>query len=174
MSDKFMEFVQAQTAVASEDTAGAMSIEQDKQRWLFHLDGLEKFVDDSLSAYAGTGIKRSTIMVTVTEEQTGSYQAPQIEITVGPAVVKLKPIGTFLIGAWGRVDMEGPRGVCRLLLVRRDAKNSLSAFSREPVPAPLAALDLVWKIMPTPPGMDYIQLTREIFLDMLIKVVRGG
>ena len=112
MVDKFMEFVHAQTAMAEEDTQEAMSVEREKTRWLDHLEVLRKFVDGALAAYAEAGIKMSTKMVTVTEEQTGPYKAPQVEITVGPAVVKLKPIGTFLIGAFGRVDMEGSRGSC--------------------------------------------------------------
>lgn len=174
MTDKFMQFVQEQTAVASDDTAGAMSIEQDKQRWLSKLDELKKLVNDWLSDYVEKGIKTSIKMVPVTEEQTGTYQAPQIEITVGQAVVRLKPIGTFLIGAWGRIDMEGPRGVCRLILVPKRAKTPLFAFGPTPITEPVAMPDLVWKIMPTPPASAYIELTRELFLDMLMKVVRGG
>jgi len=174
MTDKFMHFVQEQTAVASDETAGAMSIEQDKRRWLSKLDALNKLVNDWLGAYVPQGIKTSTKMVPLTEEQTGTYQAPQIEITVGQAVVRLKPIGTFLIGAWGRVDMEGPRGICRLILVPKRAKTPLFAFSPKPAPEQVAMPDLVWKIMPTPPASAYIELTREIFLDMLMKVVRGG
>ncbi|MEV4782036.1 hypothetical protein [Burkholderia sp. LMU1-1-1.1] len=173
MTDKFMQFIQEQTAVASDETAGAMSIEQDKRRWLSKLDELKKLVNDWLNAYVEKGIKTSTRMVPLTEEQTGTYQAPQIEITVGQAVVKLKPIGTFLIGAWGRVDMEGPRGVCRLILVPKRAKNPLFAFDEKPIPEQVAMPDLVWKIMPAPPALAYIELTREMFLDMLMKVVRG-
>jgi hypothetical protein len=172
MVDKFMEFVHAQTAMAEEDTQEAMSVEREKTRWLDHLEVLRKFVDGALAAYAEAGIKMSTKMVTVTEEQTGPYKAPQVEITVGPAVVKLKPIGTFLIGAFGRVDMEGSRGVVRLILVPAKAQSPLFGFNTDPVPP--SESELVWKIMPPPPSGGYVELTKEVFLEMLMKVVRGG
>lgn len=173
MDNKFIEFVQEQTAIGSAGTAGAMSVEQDKQRWLSKLAELGKAVDRWLGAYKKMGIKTATKMVPVTEEQTGTYQAFQVEITVGPAVVKLKPIGTFLIGAWGRADMEGPRGICRLVLVPRRATTTLSVFRTEPAAYPVEGSDLVWKIMPTPPEMNYVELTGDVFLEMLMKVVRG-
>lgn len=174
MTNEFIDFVREQTAIVSADTATAMSVEQDKQRWLTKLAELGKSVDGWLSAYRQMGIRTATKTVSVTEEQTGTYQAPQVEITVGPAVVKLKPIGTFLIGAWGRVDMEGPRGVCRFILVPKKARTVLFPFGTEPSPTPVTPQDLVWKIMPTPPAMDYVELSGEVFRQMLMKVVRGG
>jgi len=174
MNDKFMQFVQEHVAAADENTSAALSIEQEKQRWLSKLNELGQFVDHVISSYVDAGIKTATGIVTIAEDQTGEYQAPQVEITVGQAVVKLKPVGTFLVGAWGRVDMEGPRGICHLVLVPKGAKGPLSAFSPESAAKSAASLDLVWKIMPPPPVMTYIELSRAVFLDMFMKVVRGG
>lgn len=177
MADKFMEFVQEQASMAQQDPDSELSIEADKKRWLGHLDNLGKFAQEALEAYAEAGIKTTKRMVGVTEEQTGEYQAPQFEISVGNAIVRLRPIGTFLIGAFGRVDMEGPRGVCRLILVPRKAQTPLFAYSAEddekkPKEKPWA--DLVWKIMPAPPSRTYVDLDSPVFLDVLMKVVRGG
>lgn len=178
MVDKFMEFVQAQTAMGKEDTQEVITIEREKSRWLGHLDVLCKFVESALHAYEEAGIKMSVRPVSITEEQTGAYKAPQIEISVGPAVVKLKPIGTFLIGAFGRVDMEGPRGVVRLILVPKVAKAPYFSFNTTTVSTetkvPEHEPDLAWKIMPPPPNTSYVELTPEVFLEMLMKVVRGG
>jgi hypothetical protein len=174
MTNEFIDFVRQQTAIASADTAGAMSAEQDKQRWLTKLAELGKSVDGWLSAYRQMGIKTATKTVSVSEEEIGTYQAPQVEITVGPSVVKLKPIGTFLIGAWGRVDMEGPRGICRFILVPKAARAVLLPVGTEPSPTQVNSPDLVWKIMPTPPATDYVELNGEVFRNMLMKVVRGG
>lgn len=175
MVDKFMEFVQEQSAHASHNIAGELSIEADKQRWLDHLDGLKTFVDNALAIYAQAGIKTSIRMVWISEEQTGKYEAPQIEISVGQASVKLKPIGTFLIGAFGRVDMEGPRGICRLMLVPRKAQTPSFAFgAQEHVPGDEPWRDLVWKIVPAPPARNFVELAVPVFLEMLMKVVRGG
>lgn len=73
--------------------------------------------------------------------------------------------------------MEGPRGVCRLVLVPRKAQTPSFAFSAEdaeeyPKEKPWA--DLVWKIMPAPPARTYVDLDSPVFLDVLMKVVRGG
>lgn len=177
MVDKFMEFVHEQASMARQDADSELSIDADKKRWLSHLDNLGNFVEGALKAYAEAGIKTAKRMVSVTEEQTGEYQAAQFEISVGNAIVRLKPVGTFLIGAFGRVDMEGPRGVCRLILVPRKAQTPLFAFDAvddkdEPKEKPWA--DLVWKIMPAPPSRTYVDLDAPVFLDVLMKVVRGG
>jgi hypothetical protein len=177
MVDKFMEFVQEQASIARQAADSELSIESDKKRWLGHLATLGKFVDEALEAYAGAGITTTERMVTISEEQTGEYQAPQFEISVGNALVRMRPIGTFLIGAFGRVDMEGPRGMCRLVLVPRKAQTPLVTFGavdagEKPKEKPWA--DLVWKIMPAPPSRTYIDLDAPVFLEVLMKVVRGG
>jgi len=41
--------------------------------------------------------------VELDEEQIGSYQAPQMIVTIGRKAVRLEPVGTFIIGAKGRV-----------------------------------------------------------------------
>lgn len=95
MADKFMEFVQEQASMTRQDPNSELSIEANKKRWLGHLDNLGMFVDEALKAYAEAGIKTTKRMIGITEEQTGEYQAPQFEISVGSAIVRLRPIGTF-------------------------------------------------------------------------------
>ncbi|MRW92381.1 hypothetical protein GJ699_20500 [Duganella sp. FT80W] len=176
MVDKFMEFVQEQSSAAQDASNSELSVEAEVTRWLDHLNTLGKFVDDSLKPYAESGIKTTKRMVRITEEPTGEYEVPQFEISVGSALVRLKPIGTFLIGAFGRVDMEGPRGVCRFILVPSKAQTPLFAFNApdaEQMAKDKPWADLVWKIMPAPPSRSYIDLSSEVFRDFFIKVVRG-
>jgi len=173
MSDKFKQFIMEQAAQADGDAERLMSIEEEKDLWLAQLQRLISFIEKSLVDYVTLGGIATTItFAKVTEEQIGTYDAPQLEISVGHSSVKLKPIGTFLVGAWGRVDMEGPRGICRFALVPKSAKTLAFAFNSNP-PLHLPG-DLAWKIMPTPPAVEYVELTEELFFDLFMKIVRGG
>lgn len=171
MTDRFKQFVQEQKKQADTDAA-AMTPEQDKQRWLGNLQDLDVKVRGWLAEYAAEGdIEVSTEDVLLNEERVGYYKAPQVKIRVGSNWVKLKPIGTFLIGAYGRVDMEGPRGICRLILVPANATGPKILFNT-PLP-PEQPVELAWKITSPPPTIKYIDLTKESFLDQMIKVVQG-
>src|SRR3546814_12833964 len=89
-----------------------------KEWWLDKLAELYELVNKSLGDYVKSGdVSISRSPVTLHEEQLGSYQVDQLEILLGRQIVRLKPIGTFLIGARGRVDMVGPRGSVRFVIV---------------------------------------------------------
>jgi hypothetical protein len=119
--------------------------------------------------------------VTLTEEQLGSYPAKAGRIVIGNQVVELKPLGTFLIGARGRVDMVGPRGIARFVIVPPDAKGFTVRVSvvkpgerptspEKPTVPPSAWR---WKLVTSPPRISYIELTQESFRDALVGVVDG-
>lgn len=172
MTDRFKQFVQDQKKQADADAA-ALTPEEDKQRWLDYLRSLGGMVQGWLAEYAkGGDIEVQTEDILLTEEQVGSYKAPLLKIRVGSHLVKLKPIGTFLIGAYGRVDMEGPRGVCRMILVPADATEPKIVFNAElsTDQPPL----LSWKIATPPPTTKYIDLTEISFLDEMMRVVQGA
>ena len=172
MTDRFKQFVQDQKKQADADGA-ALTPEQDKQRWLDHLHKLGGMVQEWLAEYANAGdILVQTENILVSEEQVGHYSAPLVKIRVGSQLVKLRPIGTFLIGAYGRVDMEGPRGVCRLVLVPASASAPRVVFTAA-LPAD-HSVELAWKIATPPPTTQYIDLQKESFLDELMRVVQGA
>ena len=172
MNDRFKQFVQDQKRQADADTT-ALTPEQDKQRWLDHLRNLGELVQEWLAEYANAGdIVVETEDILVNEEQVGYYRAPLLKIRVGSQLIKLKPIGTFLIGAYGRVDMEGPRGICRLVLVPADASAPKSVFTA--ALAPDHPGDLAWKIATPPPTTQYIGLEKGPFLDEMMRVVEGA
>lgn len=172
MTDRFRQFVLDQKMQADADAA-ALTPEQDKQRWLENLQNLSCMVQEWLAEYAAEGvITVQTEDILLNEQQVGHYKAPLVKIRVGSHLVKLKPIGTFLIGAYGRVDMEGPRGVCRLTLVPANASGPKIVFNTDlPPDQPVA---LAWKIATPPPTTKYIDLTRDAFLDEMMRVVQGA
>jgi hypothetical protein len=172
MTDRFKQFVQEQKKQAIADAEG-LTPEEDKERWLENLRKLGEMVEDWLDEYAKNGdIKVQTEDILLSEEQVGTYEAPLIKINIGSQLVKLKPIGTFLIGAYGRVDMEGPRGVCRLILAPVNSKGPSIVFNTATIPP--AQPELVWKIATPPPTVKYIDLKKDSFLDEMMRVMQGA
>ncbi len=55
--------------------------------------------------------------ITRSEERSGSYPVESLEIRIGRSTVELVPVGTWIIGAQGRVDMRGPKATVRLIWV---------------------------------------------------------
>jgi hypothetical protein len=141
-------------------------------------------VSDSLSEYIADGsIKLQFSDIVLHEELLGNYKVREARITVGKQVVNLKPIGTFLIGARGRVDMTGPRGVARFMVVPPESRGLSvrvtvsvvgSAPTAPPIEKPVAPPESwVWKLASGPPRITYIDLTKESFREVLMGVVSG-
>lgn len=159
MSAKFDQFVKEHADALAENSA---DIAAEKKIWLSKLDQLYGVVKASLSGYLGNGggIKLDLSSLDIYEEQLGTYTVPFATITVGRQVVKLIPKGTFLIGAAGRVDMTGPRGVVRFVIVARAATEpkfrALDVTAGAELPR-----DWVWKISSPPPRITKMSAGRR-------------
>jgi hypothetical protein len=184
MSDKFDEFVKKQIE-SSEADSGGLSLEREKAIWLEKLEQLYSLVRQSLSKYLGDGsIRLEFSDITLQEEQLGSYTVKEAHVAMGRQVVKLTPLGTFLLGARGRVDMTGPRGIARFVVVPPGARApqviitaavlGATAPPAPPIKSKTAAPETwVWKIATQPPRVTYVELTEESFREALMKVVNG-
>ena len=91
-----------------QQAAGTGKIDRAKERdaWLKRLDELFLQVDGYLDEYVRAGaVEISKGYVELDEEQIGSYQAPQMIVTIGRKAVRLEPVGTFIItSGQGPVD----------------------------------------------------------------------
>lgn len=184
MTDKFDEFIKSQTKKAAAGDTEQITPEREKELWLNKLIELYTLVDKSLNTYVKSGdVTIARVPVVLNEDQLGSYKADQLEITIGRQLVRLKPVGTFLIGARGRVDMVGPRGSVRFLVVPPASNKptfkvivSIAGEERktpgEPEHIPFE--EWVWKIATLPPQITYLNLTSESFREALVKVVNGN
>lgn len=180
MNDKFDQFVKKQVQ-SLEASGGKLSIEKEKAMWLEKLDQLYSLVRESLSKYIHEGsIELELSDIDLTEELLGTYRVQEARITVGQQVVKLTPVGTFLIGARGRVDMTGPRGSARFTIVppgARAPKIRVTIVTPGETPSPSEPIDppetWIWKIATPPPRITYIDLTHETFREALMGVVNG-
>ncbi|PWE13036.1 hypothetical protein [Alcaligenes faecalis] len=183
MSNKFDTFIKSQSHNTSTESSTHLTIEQEKELWINKLAELYSLVNKSLEDYVNSGDVRITRSpVTLHEEQIGSYRVDQLEILIGRQVVRLKPIGTFLIGARGRVDMVGPRGSVRFVIVPPASQKptieiTISTVGEvtkpKPEPKHVPPEEWVWKISTLPPRIMYVDLNSESFQDALIGVVNG-
>jgi hypothetical protein len=100
--------------------------EKDKPKhikdWQVSVTNLFKEIRSYLKEYEADGsISFSDREIELTEESLGRYRIPSMSIIAGPATIMLEPVGTMLVGAWGRVDMyrQGRGGEQdRILLLR--------------------------------------------------------
>ncbi|WDD93054.1 hypothetical protein Bsp3421_003100 [Burkholderia sp. FERM BP-3421] len=180
MSDNFDEFVRSHVEAASNEK---LDLETEKAFWLTRLDELYALVSSSLRQYTDKGnIAVHIEDVDLCEEQLGTYRAKAARIVIGNNLVRLDPVGTFLVGARGRVDMTGPRGVARFMIVPPDSKGlrviinavRLDEVGDAPtVPAVPPPETWVWKIATPPPRITYIDLNEDSFRSTLMGVVNG-
>ncbi len=174
--ESFRDFVTAKTAEAASQQA--VDWEQAKADWLNRLMELERHITKWLEPY-NKNIRWETEMVQLTEEMIGSYQAPMLVITIGNNVVRLEPVGRFIFGAAGRVDIKGSKGVARLLVVPKDSAGprvrvEVIAPGQTPTPVERPSVsEWVWKLASPPPVIKYVDLTEESFQDALMGVVNG-
>lgn len=183
MTDKFDEFIKSQAQRTIEENSAQITPEQGKEWWLNKLVELYALVNKSLEDYVKSGdVKITRFPVTLNEEQLGSYQSEQLEILLGRQVVRLKPVGTVLIGARGRVDMIGPRGSVRFVIVPRasekpslDVTASIAGQVIKPIDDPkrVPAEEWGWKISTFPPRIRHLELNSQSFRDALMGVVNG-
>jgi hypothetical protein len=178
---QFDEFINQQVL----NTSSAIEINWDQQRleWLHYLDVLYAALEGFLSSY----IADKRIQVThgtkkIHEEYLGEYEAKTLQLTIGGNRIKLEPVGTLLIGAKGRVDMMGPHGSIKLVLVDElivastiSVKVSINGerFEPEDVKVQPVSVKWTWRISTPPPKIQYLPLSNESFFDALMEVANG-
>lgn len=176
MYETFENFVNQQAAKVH--SSGDWILERDN--WIERLDEFYKLAESFLSKYVDEGkIQISRSRKHINEEYIGSYEAPSLEVQIGTVEVRFDPIGTYLIGAKGRVDMHGPHGSVRFVLVPKTASApTIRVVERDSteqkVDSPNPVLtEWTWKISTTPPNISYIELEEESFLSAILEVANA-
>ena len=181
----FEDFVDQQVAEAEQ--AQSMDWPQKREDWKNCLDEFYKLALGFLQKY----IKEEKIHIrwatkSINEDYIGNYDVRSLEVSIGAAItIHFDPIGTNLIGAKGRVDMHGPHGTVRFLLVpKTDSSPSPVTIQDEPKPQAMKLKtlketsdikyeDCVWKISTRPPDIQYIELEEESFLSAIMEVANA-
>lgn len=161
-----------------------MDNEKQLHEWIEYLDHLYFMAKEYLAKYVDDGsVKIDHKPITITEDFSGPYTVLNMVVHIGPSIVEFRPLGTMLIGSKGRVDVEGPGGTARLSLVNQHVKGARDLINvslviadhlqptaqKQPEIDPTSIV-WVWKIMTAPPEMNFVPLTEETFLDMLMGV----
>lgn len=114
------------------------------------------------------------------EEFLGTYEVDSLSINIGRINVDLKPIGTLLIGAKGRVDMIGPKGTIKFVLVPDavegpNASLGLAAYLSGNIDKVenLSERKWDWKISTPPPKIKYRDINEKSIQQALMEVSNG-
>ena len=180
MATSFEDFVTRQHQMASEEER-RVDWEREREEWKVHLDRFNTRVLEFLETYVEQKkVRIDRVRKCIHEQHIGKYEVEAIEVRLGNACVKLDPIGTNVIGAKGRVDMKGPNGTVRFVLV---PENSSAPEVRVRIRGGGAdsvrddpdheGVNWAWKISTPPPGIRYIELREEEFQTAIMEVVGG-
>lgn len=174
----FDDFVDQRSKDSKQDEIDWATQLEDWKNYLsiFHKK-IESFLKPYIKSKKLTLIKRT---INLHEEHIGSYDVVALDIVLGSTKITLTPIGTNLIGVKGRVDMQGPCGTVKFVLVPKDSIspkiNIQIRIQGEDAPSkerikPITAW--AWKISTPPPSINYIALVEESFQTALMEVVNA-
>jgi hypothetical protein len=88
-----------------------------KDRWISEIMKLYDQIKEWLAPLEKDEVVRySTLTMTLQEDPIGSYQVDVLMLLVGKQRVEFRPKGTLIVGANGRVDIQGPRAMRTIVL----------------------------------------------------------
>ena len=115
---------------------------QRQKEWLDAVEGILGHIRSWLAeAQREKLIKIHPDKIKITEENLGTYTALSLVLTAAGKTVKVKPIGSTVIGADGRVDMESANGIFMFLYLA-DQDTWVHGVGRQPSEFPDLTEDL--------------------------------
>lgn len=154
-----------------------------KEEWLSHVNALFGEVEQWLSSFSARNLlKIDYEPIILSENYIGTYESRKMIIGIAGEVVTLTPVATLIIGASGRIDMEGDQGLVKLLLVGKRINALKFANSveetylqkKEHLSSESQKIELEWKITINSPSVQFLPLTQESFSDVLMEVMRSA
>jgi hypothetical protein len=159
VSQRFEEFINQHTVQTVNSRSGILL------EWQENLKALYNTIELYLKPFTENNkIKITYQDVQLHEDGLGDYTVQEATITFGEKTLSLKPIGTLLIGAKGRVDLTGAYGSAKLIF---------ADFSKFPE---ISTTAFQWMI-PNPSKAAigiYVPLTQEAFLEVFMEVAADG
>lgn len=120
---------------------------QRQKEWLDAVEGLFRQIRSWLAeAHREKLIKIHPDKIKITEETLGTYTAPCLILTAAGKTVKVKPIGSTIIGADGRVDMESANGTYMFLYLA-DRHKWVHGVGKRPAEFPALTEDLFTELL---------------------------
>ena len=177
----FDEFVKKQVDQAKANQA-TNEIDWNKTRedWLRELCDLYSRMEKYLKKYTDKDqIRIRRAKVHLSEDHLGTYEAETLTFLIGNEKVVAKPIGTLLIGAWGRVDLVGARGSLRIVLLEKGGPTirtriEIGGKPEEDVGRSMLPGSVVdkrgWYIATLPPNVTTTALSADAFRDAIMEL----
>lgn len=176
-ANTFAEFVASQQPTP-EDPKIDWGAERDQ--FLREVERLYTQVGEFLKEFVADGsISYQFSDVSLTEENLGTYSARRMDIQIGRKSIYIEPVGTLLIGNWGRVDVVGPTGRAQIILVdpRATSPSDLIrvrvSIDASPPAMPVPSLGqpaVEWKIVGRRPQWTFRSLDKESFFELVMEI----
>lgn len=176
---EFDDFIKSQQEEVSPENAGKQVEHFSRQ-----IEEIYKIAREALEVYVDEGSAKLTIQKRDIFEELLSgveeyyYQVDEMIIQIGRSRVTLTPIGINIIGAMGRIDMDGPLGKAVLLLTNSGGPKFKvqSPFDKLPAsesPVVQPEEEQVWQFMIRTPKLHYVEVNVDTFKENLMKVISG-
>ncbi len=181
--DEFLKFLTENKKKAEDQK---INWESNKQNWFEAIEQFFKKVEEFLQEYKEDDlIKIKYEPFYISEEYLGNYRTEQMTITTADNMIaKLHPKGMNIIGAAGRIDLEGKNGIVRFVLVDKNSTmptiktqiivgNKTTTNDNINPMQDIAKKELVWKIATPPPNIQYKEFNKENFINSLMEVMNA-
>lgn len=162
--------------------------EMRKKEWIDHVSKLYKFVEKCLESYQKAGkVQVRREKKSIKEEFIGKYSIEKLVFEIADDTIVLEPIGTHIIGAFGRADLKSKLGAVKLVLVPEtstgprievsvitsEEERKRLAEAREKAEEKRKAEKKVWKVATEPPNISYLELSEDRFFDIMVELLGG-
>lgn len=102
----FKEFLEEQ-----KKTTPSKQIENRKDLWLNSIKEIYKEIEQWIGSFKKEGlldIKEAPI--SINEDLIGQYETSKLLIVISGKLIEIEPIGTYILGSYGRIDIKGTKG----------------------------------------------------------------
>jgi hypothetical protein len=117
MDDKFVELVKKESEKRQKGILSAKAIERRRNWWIKEVTDLFDKVKSWLNPLIEDGaLEFETSDLQINEEWLGLYTVKRAVIRLGVDKLEMTPVGTIILGSFGRIDLKGPNDERMLIL----------------------------------------------------------
>lgn len=154
-----------------------------KEEWTKEIDTFLEQIKRYFKKYKGSGVVIYEQPLNINEEYIGSYVTKKLIVKFNNDTVIFTPVGRNIIGAKGRLDMDGKAGKVKFVLVEKNIQSPQivttisDGLAQKAVMSKLEKSENqeknIWKISTPPPKIKYLELTEDSFFNALMEVING-
>ncbi len=104
----FKEFLEDKKKTDTKDKTKSVNWDERKEKWINSVEHLYKLVDEIIVSNfeeAGFEIQKKKKEIQITEDYLGTYNLSRYYLKANNIEITFNPIGSIILGAYGRVDM---------------------------------------------------------------------